>query len=143
MALLPVEPVSTTLIHTSRCRADLLDRMSKTVGLLCSMARVANSTMTADEVTENIEATVKTFMAKVNMVSALVPRPLVLPHQNVPTTPLRIIPVVKSDDGVITRGGGDERQLKVKVIVFGCSRRHRHVSLFVERTSDQTHPLKE
>ncbi|CAM9121485.1 unnamed protein product, partial [Lampetra planeri] len=38
----------------------------------CCMARVANSTMTADEVTENIEATVKTFMAKVNMVRPVI-----------------------------------------------------------------------
>lgn len=37
--------------------------------LSCSMARIGHSGMTADEVTENIEAAVKTVMAKIRMVS--------------------------------------------------------------------------
>ncbi len=39
------------------------------IGLYCSMARVAHSGMTADEVTENIEAAVRTAVAKLRMVS--------------------------------------------------------------------------
>lgn len=35
----------------------------------CSMARIGHSGMTADEVTENIEAAVKTVMEKIRMVS--------------------------------------------------------------------------
>lgn len=35
----------------------------------CSMARVGHSGMTADEVTENIEAAVQTVVAKLRMVS--------------------------------------------------------------------------
>lgn len=37
--------------------------------LFCSMARIGHSGMTADEVTENIEAAVKTVMEKIRMVS--------------------------------------------------------------------------
>ena len=37
--------------------------------LPCSMARIGHSAMTADEVTENIEAAVKTVMEKIRMVS--------------------------------------------------------------------------
>lgn len=37
--------------------------------LSCSMARIGHSDMTADELTENIEAAVKTVMEKIRMVS--------------------------------------------------------------------------
>lgn len=37
--------------------------------MCCSMARVAHSGMTADEVTENIEAAVQTAVAKLRTVS--------------------------------------------------------------------------
>lgn len=37
--------------------------------LPCSMARIGHSGMTADEVTENVEAAVKTVMEKIRMVS--------------------------------------------------------------------------
>lgn len=40
----------------------------------CSMARIGHSGMTADEVTENVEAAVKTVMEKIRMVSVGVPR---------------------------------------------------------------------
>lgn len=36
--------------------------------LSCSMARIGHSGMTADEVTENVEAAVKTIMEKIHMV---------------------------------------------------------------------------
>lgn len=39
--------------------------------LYCSMARVGHSGMTADEVTENIDAAVQTVVAKLQMVSLL------------------------------------------------------------------------
>lgn len=39
------------------------------IGLYCSMTRVGHSGMTADEVTENIEAAVKTAVDKIRMVS--------------------------------------------------------------------------
>lgn len=39
--------------------------------LSCSMARIGHSGMTADEVTENIEAAVKTVMEKIRMVSVV------------------------------------------------------------------------
>lgn len=39
------------------------------VGLYCSMARVGHSGMTADEVTENIVAAVKTAVEKIRTVS--------------------------------------------------------------------------
>lgn len=42
---------------------------SDTIFLSCSMARIGHSGMTADEVTENIEAAVKTVMEKIRMVS--------------------------------------------------------------------------
>lgn len=40
-----------------------------TISLSCSMARIGHSGMTADEVTENVEAAVKTVMEKIRMVS--------------------------------------------------------------------------
>lgn len=43
--------------------------LSCAVLLYCSMARVGHSGMTADEVTENIEAAVQTVVAKLRMVS--------------------------------------------------------------------------
>lgn len=42
-----------------------------TVFVCCSMARVGHSGMTADELTENIEAAVKVVAAKIRMVSAV------------------------------------------------------------------------
>lgn len=42
--------------------------------LSCSMARIGHSGMTADEVTENVEAAVKTVMEKIQMVSVGVQR---------------------------------------------------------------------
>lgn len=44
------------------------------IGLYCSMARVGHSGMTADEVTENIEAAVETVATKILMVSVAVQR---------------------------------------------------------------------
>ncbi len=43
--------------------------LSDMIGLYSSMARVAHSGMTADEVTENIESAVRTVVAKLRMVS--------------------------------------------------------------------------
>lgn len=80
---LPVEPVSTTLKHNMSNRVlQTISTSLRSCGLnfvshallRCSMARVAHSGMTADEVTENIEAAVQTIAAKIRMVSSLTKR---------------------------------------------------------------------
>lgn len=84
-----MEPVSTTLIHydvkncalTCLCMHLALFDMDL---LSCSMARIGHSGMTADEVTENIEAAVKTVMEKIRMVSAEAQR-VVCPLGSFPT----------------------------------------------------------
>lgn len=48
--------------------------LSYPIGLRCSMARVAHSGMTADEVTENVEAAVQTMVAKLRTVSPAAPK---------------------------------------------------------------------
>lgn len=47
-----------------------------TAFLSCSMARIGHSGMTADEVTENVEAAVKTVLEKIRLVSVGVQRVL-------------------------------------------------------------------
>lgn len=54
----------------SACKSKSCQQVDITV-LSCSMARVGHSGMTADELTENIEATVERVAAKIRMVSVV------------------------------------------------------------------------
>lgn len=71
------EPVSTTLdtrLDPERDRPQKSSRRRQTdrsVVACCSMARVGHSAMTAEELTENIEAAVKVVGAKIRMVSVV------------------------------------------------------------------------
>lgn len=63
----------------------------------CSMARIGHSGMTADEVTENIEAAVKTVMEKIRMVSVEDQRVVRSVCLNSPWMIFRVFPTLLSD----------------------------------------------
>lgn len=69
-----MEPVTTSLTLdslwvTPASKSNLRRQTDSTVVACCSMARVGHSAMTAEELTENIEAAIKVVAAKIRMVS--------------------------------------------------------------------------
>lgn len=65
--------------------------------LSCSMARIGHSGMTTDEVTENIEAAVKTVMEKIRMVSVEDQKVVRSVCLNSPWIIFRVFPTLVSD----------------------------------------------
>ncbi len=77
--------------------------LSYVIDLHCSMARVAHSGMTADEVTENIEAAVQTVATKLRMVSPAAQRIVFYLHQGWFSTLRLVQQLLATPNSVITK----------------------------------------